>query len=77
MVWAVVNVHLYASVVVKYQLDCGFPKKKIKKKSRYMSCFSGLLRITLHIFSTFRTPQISSGVRSGYLIDFKGVLLVV
>lgn len=32
MVWAVVNVHLYASVVVKYQLDCGFPKKNKNKK---------------------------------------------
>lgn len=32
MVWAVVNVHLYASVVVKYRLDCGFPKKNKTKK---------------------------------------------
>lgn len=30
MVWAVVNVHIHASVVVKYQLDCGFPKKNKK-----------------------------------------------
>lgn len=28
MVWAVVNVHLYTSVVVKHQLDRGFSKEK-------------------------------------------------
>lgn len=81
MVWAVVNVHLPASVVVKKnqptnQLDCGFPKI-IKKKSRSTSCFSGLFRMTLHILSTLLHPLISSGGRSGYLIDFKGALLAV
>lgn len=35
-----------------------------------MSCFSGLLRITLHMFPTSWTPQISSGGRSGNFIDF-------
>lgn len=35
-----------------------------------MSCFSGLLRITLHMFPTSWTPKISSGGRSGNFIDF-------
>lgn len=55
MVWAVVNVHLYPFIVVEHQLDCGESQKQNRTKTSqdlYLA-FSGLLRITLHIYPTF------------------------
>lgn len=55
MVWAVVNVHLYPFIVVQYQLDCGESQTQTNKNNSQDLClaFSGLLRITLHIYPTF------------------------
>lgn len=55
MVWAVVNVHLYPFIVVEHQLDCGESQKQNRIKTSQDLClaFSGLLRITLHIYPTF------------------------